>query len=99
MTKYREMVIKIPEEIISFVNLNGFLPKNYRNAMGRILLDGIELPKEHGDLIDRDKLLNKLEKLEWIRTNYSYDEDNTNILEDIIDEVPKIIEANIEESN
>lgn len=42
----RELVIKIPEEIISFVNLNGFLPEEYRSAMGRVLLDGIELPAE-----------------------------------------------------
>lgn len=55
---------------------------------------GTPLPKYHGDLIDRDKLLNTLEKLEWIRTNYSVDEDNTNILEDIINEEPTIIEAN-----
>ena len=93
MTKYREMVIKIPEEIISFVNLNGFLPKNYRSAMGRVLLDGVELPKGHGNLIDRDKLLNTLQKLEWIRTDCPIDEDNTNILEDIIGEMPTIIEA------
>lgn len=56
MAKFREMVIKIPEEIISFVNLNGFLPENYRSAMGRVLLDGVELPKGHGRLIDADAL-------------------------------------------
>lgn len=56
MTGYREMVIKIPEEIISFVNLNGFLPENYRSAMGRVLLDGVELPKGHGRLIDADDI-------------------------------------------
>ena len=95
MTKYREMVIKIPEEIINFVNLNGFLPENYRSAMGRVLLDGVELPEEHGRLIDRDKLLNTLEKLEWIRIDCAVDEDNTNILEDIIGEAPTIIEADI----
>ena len=96
MAEYREIVIKIPEEIISFVNLNGFLPENYRSAMGRVLLDGVELPEEHGDLIDRDKLLNTLEKLEWIRIDCAVDEDNTNILEDIIGEAPTIIEADIE---
>lgn len=47
MGEYREIVIKIPEEIISFVNCNGFLPENYRSAMGRVLLDGVELPKGH----------------------------------------------------
>lgn len=61
MTGHREIVIKIPEEIISFVNCNGFLPENYRSTMGRVLLDGVELPKGHGDLIDRSKLLVELE--------------------------------------
>lgn len=60
MTEYREVVIKIPEEIISFVNLNGFLPENYRSAMGRVLLDGVELPKGHGSLIDIQPLMRGL---------------------------------------
>lgn len=61
MTGYREIVIKIPEEIISFVNCNGFLPENYRSTMGRVLLDGVELSKGHGDLIDRDHIIARLE--------------------------------------
>ena len=59
MKEYREIIIKIPEEIISFVNLNGFLPEDYRSAMGRVLLDGVELPKGHGRLIDADALVKK----------------------------------------
>lgn len=86
-----ELVIKIHEKDYQSM-LNGHIPFSILDAFK----NGTPLPKGHGDLIDRDKLLSTLEKLEWIRTNCSVDEDNTNILEDIIDEVPTIIEADKE---
>lgn len=63
-----------------------------------LIIHGTPLPKNHGDLIDRGKLLNTLEELEWIRVNCSIDEDNTNILEDIVVEEPSILKADEEES-
>ena len=86
MTECREIVIKIPEDIISFVNCHGFLPENYRSAMGRVLLDGVELPKEHGDLIDKDKLICKLK-------NSYLDTFGMKRVMSILSESPTIIEA------
>ena len=56
---------------------------------------GIPLPKDHGDLIDKGKLLDTLKDLdlEWIRANCSTDEDGIDIIEDIIEEESIIIEA------
>lgn len=54
--KYRELVVKIPEEVISFINLHGFVPEEHRNTVNHVFLDAIELPSGHGRLIDADAL-------------------------------------------
>lgn len=89
-----KLVIDIDEDTYNdIMNWSEFNVINIGLKLREIAQNGILLPKGHGDLIDRDNLLNTLEKLEWIRTDCSVDEDNTNILEDIIGEVPTIIEA------
>ena len=86
-----KLIIDISEEAYKLRVCN---PVWFDSNMDKAIRNGTPFLKYHGDLIDRDKLLNTLEKLEWIRTNCSVDEDNTNILEDIINEEPTIIEAN-----
>ena len=54
--KYRELVVKIPEEVISFINLHGFVPEEYRNTVNHVFLDATELPSGHEKLIDADAL-------------------------------------------
>ena len=49
--KYRELVVKIPEEVISFINLHGFVPEEYRNTVNHVFLDATELPSGHGRLL------------------------------------------------
>lgn len=90
-----KLIIDISEKDYEYIKELGF--SGYTDQTNRVvdaISNGIVIPKRHGDLIDRNKLLNTLEKLEWIRINCSVDEDNTNILEDIINEEPTIIEAN-----
>ena len=94
-----KLVIDIDEKIYRDLQnrgLTGMLTAKECECMNEAIYNGTPLPKGHGDLIDRDELLNTLEKLEWIRTNCSVDEDNTNILENIICEVPTVIEADDE---
>jgi hypothetical protein len=66
-----------------------------RDIVQKAIREGISLQKDHGDLIDKGKLLDTLKDLdlEWIRTNCSTDEDGVNIIEDIIEEESIIIEA------
>ena len=88
-----QIIIDIPESTYKYladlVDAGGE-PLGY---FERVIMRGTPLQKGHGDLIDRDKLLNILEKLKWIRVNCSIDEDNTNILEDIIVEIPSVLKA------
>lgn len=50
-----EIVIEIPDEVYNFTIQRGHLPYGV-NIAGSII-DGTVLPKGHGDLIDRDILL------------------------------------------
>ena len=94
-----QIVINIPEVFYEALKKTDTMVSGQRS--GKTLMsviysavaNGTPLPKNHGDLIDRDKLLNTLEELEWIRVNCSIDEDNTNVLEDIIAEIPTIIKT------
>lgn len=52
-----ELVIKLPEEIVSFIYTNGYIPDKYRSDVTGAIMDGIELPAKHGDLVDMNELL------------------------------------------
>lgn len=49
-----ELVIRIPEEDYEYI-------KNNNDINFNVIKNGIPLPKKHGDLIDRSKLLVELE--------------------------------------
>ncbi len=57
MEKSVELVVKLPEEIVSFVYTNGYIPFKYNGDITGAIMDGIELPAKHGDLVDMDELL------------------------------------------
>ena len=88
-----QIIIDIPESTYKYLAKLVNAGKEPLEYFERVIMRGTPLPKGHGDLIDRDKLLNTLEKLKWIRVNCSIDEDNTNILEDIIVEIPSVLKA------
>ena len=52
-----EVVIKIPDEVLSFVYQNGFIKEEDRNTVHHAMLECVELPKGHGRLIDADAVL------------------------------------------
>lgn len=49
-----ELIIRIPEEDYEYI-------KNSNDMNFNVIKNGIPLPKQHGDLIDRSKLLVELE--------------------------------------
>jgi hypothetical protein len=89
-----QILIDIPERIYK-INKKKSLNLLDRDIVQKAIREGISLQKDHGDLIDKGKLLDTLKDLdlEWIRTNCSTDEDGVNIIEDIIEEESIIIEA------
>ena len=51
-----ELVIKIPEQKYNWIVNN---PQTYTDELHEAIRSGVPLPKNHGDLIDRDELLIK----------------------------------------
>ena len=52
----KEIVIKVSDELLSFVYRNGFVPSEKRNELNHAILQCVELPKGHGELIDEKDL-------------------------------------------
>jgi hypothetical protein len=55
-----QIVIEIPDDDAKFLMESSFIPVGYFDLVHKALHDGIVLPKNHGDLIDRDLLRNKI---------------------------------------
>lgn len=51
-----QIVIDIPEDVLGFIYLHGFVKQEDRNTVNRAILGCMELPKKHGRLIDVDEL-------------------------------------------
>lgn len=105
-----ELVIKIPEKVYNALTRTEFDANLVVNEMKKSIAAGIPLPKRHGDLIDRSKLVVELEC--GIRAgNYEegYEEyAHINSMDDCIDAVQyadTVVEAdefcsgNLEEDN
>ena len=67
-----ELVIKIPEEIRVAITRMGLLriPDEMQKKVDRAIQKGIPLPKGHGDLIDRSKLLKEPMDIANYPSNY-----------------------------
>ena len=52
----REVVIKIPEEIMEYIKNNGCLSVIYNSEIASAIANGTPLPKGHGRLIDVDEI-------------------------------------------
>ena len=55
-----KIVINIPDEVYSFTIQRGHLP--YAVNISGCIIDGVPLPKGHGDLIDGDVALAEFDK-------------------------------------
>ena len=55
MTDIIELVIKIPDDIYYFIKTHC----RTENVLDMAIVNGIQIPKGHGDLIDRNDLLAK----------------------------------------
>lgn len=58
----KEIVIKVSDELLSFVYRNGFVPSEKRNELNHAILECVELPEGHGELKDATKALAKMQK-------------------------------------
>lgn len=56
-----QIVIDIPKEIYNLSRIAMIHPGIMTNIPLAVIFDGIPLPESHGDLIDRNELLRKLE--------------------------------------
>ena len=93
-----ELVIKIPESILNTIQADEMISREQLAVLQMHILNGIPLPKGHGDLIDRNEA-EKIadEKFEHITSsllNHIQTYDVYNLLE----ATPTIIEADKEES-
>lgn len=80
-----DILIKIPDEIVSFVNINGFIPQKYIKDVSKALLESTPLPKGHGRIGD-------LDALRCENTDFDTYKDYCTMFDEI-DMAPTIIEA------
>lgn len=78
----KEIVIKIPDEVLSFVYQNGFIKEEDRNTVHHAVLECVELPKGHGRLIDESKI-------DWLGEN----DDRFTTINRLKNSSPTLVEA------
>lgn len=86
-----QIVIDIPERVYEdFTKTHGigYVTKDTIRTMENALVDGIQLPKGHGRLIDADKLLKEARIDIW--TDYGFESKISSI---DVESAPTIIEA------
>ena len=57
----KEIVIKVSDELLSFVYQNGFVPSEKRDELNHAILECVELPEGHGELIDARAFLQSID--------------------------------------
>lgn len=92
-----ELVIKIPEEAYNLLQNGGVDWLGAEHILDRVA-NGIPLPKNHGDLIDRSKIYKAINNLKdnWNRYGNEYEcgrYESYDYAVDTIDEAQTIIEA------
>ena len=60
----KEIVIKMPDEVLSFVYQYGFIKEEDRKTVHLAILECVELPKGHTELIDTKELIQDFAKAE-----------------------------------
>lgn len=93
-----QIVIEIPDEILSFVYEHGFVANKHRNAINHAMLECIELPKGHRGLVD-------LKEVQWAFDDAILKEAKLigvprathNEITKVLQNVPTIIEADKED--
>lgn len=86
-----KIVIDIPEEEYNTGQLVHYFGC-YNDKLDKVIYDGTPLPKGHGDLVDRDRVIDLLNEQEY---NYYTELDK---VVDTVYEAPVIIEADKAES-
>lgn len=90
-----ELVIKIPKRVYNYIRKYEHIANSDISDIKDAIINGISLPKGHGDLIDADDL-----DITTITTDdYSGNEVLEVVLKEDIDNAPTIIEADKEANN
>ena len=86
-----KVIVDVPDRVFEKlqndeIQFGGITSRN----IFRAVKEGTPLPKGHGDLIDRNTVIEHLKGLGWI-SDYTLEEYNLD--EDIINEIPVVISA------
>lgn len=94
-----EIVIKVSDELLSFVYQNGFVPSEKRDELNYAILECVELPEGHDRLIDAKVAQSYLyNNMNWFdKDGYiTDDEEKDKALQNLVDGIPSVVDADKE---